>query len=54
VERLSAIEIRISAMLQATRAIRPALDGFYASLDDEQKARFNAMGNPAKRAQRKF
>jgi len=44
-ERLGAIEIRIKAMLDAARIVRPALDSFYASLDDEQKARFNAMQN---------
>jgi hypothetical protein len=43
VERLGAIDIRIKAMLDAARIVRPALDSFYASLNDEQKARFNAM-----------
>ncbi len=28
----------------ALRSIRPELKNFYASLSDEQKARFNAMG----------
>ena len=31
-------------MLQAVKTLRPALDDFYASLDDDQKARFNTMG----------
>jgi hypothetical protein len=31
-------------MLQAVRTIHPALEAFYQQLDDEQKARFNAMG----------
>ena len=35
---------RLDAMLQAVHIVRPALDAFYQSLDDEQKARFNALG----------
>ena len=31
-------------MLQAVRTVRPALETFYQSLNDEQKARFNALG----------
>jgi hypothetical protein len=31
-------------MLQAVRIIRPALEKFYQSLNDEQKARFNSLG----------
>jgi hypothetical protein len=54
VERLSATDTRIRAMLGATRTVRPALDSFYASLDDEQKARFNAMGAPFSQAERKL
>jgi LTXXQ motif family protein len=42
--RLDAMANRIEAMLQATDIVRPALDKFYASLRDEQKARFNAIG----------
>jgi hypothetical protein len=30
----------------AIKSIRPALDNFYASLNDEQKARFNMMAGP--------
>jgi LTXXQ motif family protein len=33
-------------MIQAVKIVRPALDTFYASLSDEQKARFNVMGQP--------
>jgi len=54
VERLSAADTQIRAMLEATRAVRPALDSFYASLDDEQKARLNAMGTPLSQAQQKL
>ena len=41
--RLDAVEARLEAMDQAVKAIRPALDIFYTSLTDEQKARFNMM-----------
>jgi hypothetical protein len=37
-------------MLQAVRTVRPALDAFYQTLSDEQKARFNAM-SPEEAAQ---
>jgi len=33
------------AMLQAVRTVRPALEKFYDSLNDEQKARFSALGS---------
>jgi len=33
-------------MIQAADIVRPALESFYASLNDEQKARFNGMGQP--------
>jgi hypothetical protein len=42
--RLAAMRQRLEAMLQAIQTIRPALDAFYQSLNDEQKARFNALG----------
>jgi LTXXQ motif family protein len=42
--RLAAMGQRLDAMLQAVQIIRPALDAFYQSLDDEQRARFNALG----------
>src|SRR5262249_55072691 len=41
--RIEAMRVRLDAMLQAVRTVRPALDKFYQSLDDEQKARFNAL-----------
>jgi LTXXQ motif family protein len=37
--RLAAAEKRLAAMLDAVRTVRPALDAFYNSLSDEQKAR---------------
>jgi hypothetical protein len=36
------MEKRSEAMLQAVRTVRPALDGFYASLTDEQKVLINS------------
>ena len=39
--RLGVMEGRIDAMLQAIATLRPALAKFYATLNDEQKARFN-------------
>ena len=36
---------RLEAMLQAVRTVRPALEKFYDSLNDEQKARFSALGS---------
>jgi ribosomal protein L20A (L18A) len=35
---------RLEAMSQAVRTVRPALEKFYESLNDEQKARFSALG----------
>lgn len=43
-ERLDAIRKRLDAMIQAVNIVRPALNTFYLSLSDEQKARFNVMG----------
>jgi hypothetical protein len=41
--RLSAMQQRIEAMISAVAAVRPPLEKFYGLLDDEQKARFNAL-----------
>jgi hypothetical protein len=41
--RLAAMRSRVDAMLQAVQTVRPALEKFYHSLNDEQRARFNAM-----------
>ena len=37
------MESRLEVMLAAVKIVRPALNGFYQSLSDEQKARFNAV-----------
>ncbi|WP_245452603.1 Spy/CpxP family protein refolding chaperone [Bradyrhizobium sp. C9] len=42
--RLAAVEARLDSMLQAIGTVRPALDGFYGALSDEQKAAFDAIG----------
>jgi hypothetical protein len=44
VARLDAASNRLQALVQAAKTVRPTLGAFYASLDDEQKARFNNMG----------
>ena len=41
--RLAATESRLQVMLAAVQTVRPALERFYQSLSDEQKARFNAI-----------
>jgi hypothetical protein len=41
--RVEAQERRLSAMLEAVRTVEPALDDFYATLSDEQKARLAAV-----------
>jgi hypothetical protein len=42
--RLEAVANRLDAMLQAVKSVRAALDNLYASLSDEQKAQFEAIG----------
>jgi hypothetical protein len=42
--RLEAMNKRLQATVTAMNDVRPALVGFYDSLSDEQKARFNTMG----------
>jgi hypothetical protein len=41
--RLAAMDSRLQVMLAAVQTVRPALERFYQSLSDEQKARFNAI-----------
>ena len=42
--RLAAIGKRLDTMLQAIKLVRSALDDFYGTLSDEQKAQFEAIG----------
>jgi hypothetical protein len=46
IDRFDAISKRLDAMSAAIKTVRPALDSFYSSLTDEQKARFNILGPP--------
>ncbi|MDE1974285.1 MAG: Spy/CpxP family protein refolding chaperone, partial [Hyphomicrobiales bacterium] len=46
VARLDAVKTRLTAMVDAIDSVRPKLEAFYASLSDEQKAKFNTMGPP--------
>jgi hypothetical protein len=43
--RLDAAAKRLETMLQAIKSMRAALDDFYATLSDEQKAQFEAIGS---------
>jgi hypothetical protein len=42
--RLAAVGYRVQAMLEAVQTVEGPLQDFYASLDDEQQARFNTLG----------
>ena len=42
--RLQAMEKRLQAMIDAAKTVKPSLESFYASLSNEQKARFNRIG----------
>ena len=42
--RLAAVGQRLDPMLQAIKMVRSALEDFYGTLTDEQKAQFEAIG----------
>jgi hypothetical protein len=42
--RLAAADKRLDTMLEAVKSVRLALEDFYANLNDEQKAQFEAIG----------
>jgi LTXXQ motif family protein len=44
VGRMEAMQQRVQSMLDAVRVMRPALEKFYNMLTDEQRSRFNALG----------
>ena len=44
VGRLDVMQKRVEAMIDAANIVRPALDEFYTSLTDEQKAKLNRLG----------
>jgi LTXXQ motif family protein len=48
--RLTAMQQRIEAMISAVALVRTPLDKLYALLDDEQKARFNALAEDQRKA----
>ena len=48
--RLAAMQQRVEAMIAAVTAVRPALEKFYGLLDDEQKARLNALAEDQRKA----
>jgi hypothetical protein len=48
--RLAAVGKRLAVMLQAVKMVSAALNDFYATLSDEQKAKFEAIG-PQRTAQ---
>jgi hypothetical protein len=43
VGRMAAMRQRLETMRESVRIVRPALEKFYESLNDEQKARFNVL-----------
>jgi hypothetical protein len=47
--RLDVMEKRLQAMIDAARTVKPALESFYASLTNEQKAHFNRIGQQLSR-----
>ena len=48
--RLAAMQQRVEAMISAVALMRPSLEKFYGVLDDEQKARFNALAEDQRKA----
>ena len=52
VGRVAAMRQRLETMREGVRIVRPALEKFYEALNDEQKARFNAL-EPEQAAQAK-
>jgi hypothetical protein len=47
--RLAFMQQRIEAMIAAVATVQPSLDKFYSLLNDEQKARLNALGEEQRR-----
>jgi hypothetical protein len=48
--RLAAMQQRVEAMISATAMIQPRLEKFYGLLNDEQKARLNALAESQRKA----
>src|SRR5882724_5908852 len=51
--RLAAMQTRLEAMISAVNMVQPPLDRFYGLLNDEQKARLNALGQEQQQAGRR-
>jgi len=49
--RLAAMQARIEAMISAVGIVQPPLQNFYGLLDDDQKARLNALGQDQRQAE---
>ncbi len=49
-DRLSAMQGRVEAMIKAIESMQPQLDKFYGLLDDDQKAKLNALGGDRRAA----
>ncbi|MGP0093164.1 MAG: Spy/CpxP family protein refolding chaperone [Xanthobacteraceae bacterium] len=50
IARLDAVQARLQAMIEAVDIVRAPLADFYASLSDEQKARFDQLGESQEQA----
>ena len=50
-DRLAQMQERLEGLVQAVNLVQPPLAKFYASLSDEQKARFNAIGKSSAKPQ---
>jgi hypothetical protein len=50
--RLAVMQARIEAMIAAEGTVLPPLENFYSLLNDEQKARLNALGQNQRRSER--
>ena len=49
-DRLAAMQARIEAMIKAIESVQPQLARFYGMLEDDQKARLNALGGDPRAA----
>jgi LTXXQ motif family protein len=50
ISRLASMQQRIEAMIAAVATVQPSLEKFYGLLNDEQKARLNALGEDQRRS----
>ena len=52
-DRLASMQQRVEAMISAVKTVEPALQKFYDTLSDEQKAKLNALGQDQSRSDEK-